>query len=72
MRSPAYPNIFAVFVGTGSQVYVIWSLVLMYQWLNMLSHLDARPYLWYFLVISLASTGAINGFMLAKTLRMFG
>lgn len=72
MRAPSYSNVFAVFVGTGSQIYVIWSLILTYQWLNMLSHLDARPYIWYFLIFSLASTGAINGYMMAKTMRMFG
>jgi len=72
MRAPAYSNIFAVFVGTGTQIYVIWSLVITYQWLNMLSHLDARPYIWYFLIISLGCTGAINGYMMAKTMRMFG
>lgn len=72
MRAPAYSNMFAVFVGTGSQIYVIWSLLLTYQWANILSQLETRPYIWYFLVTSLACTGGINGYTMAKTMRMFG
>ena len=37
----------------------------------MWSHIDARPYLWYFLVVSMACTGAVNGYFMAKTMRMF-
>jgi len=72
MRAPGYSNIFAVFVGTGCQIYAIWSIVLTYQWLNMLSHLDSRPYLWYFTICSLGCTGCVNGYMMIKTMRMFG
>lgn len=38
----------------------------------MLSHLDYRPALWYFLVVSLACTGAVNGNMMVNTMKMFG
>ena len=72
MRAPGRSNMFAVFVGTGVQVYVIFLLMLLYQGLNMFTHLSFRPLIWYSIVVSMACTGAFNGFFMAKTMKLFG
>jgi len=37
----------------------------------MLSHLDVRPFLFYSTLVSLALTGAVNGYVVVRVLKLF-
>ena len=49
----------------------VFYLLLSAFYLNMLSHLDVRPFLFYFTLVLLALTGVINGYAVVRILKLF-
>lgn len=71
-RAPVRGNLFAVALGNGVQVSICWSWLLMFQTFNMLAHVTIRPWLYYSTIIFLATSGYMNGYAMARVLKIFG
>lgn len=71
-RAPIRGNLFAVAMGIGAQVYIVWFAILNFYFFNMMTHITLRPWLFYANVIVLSCSGYVNGYVMARTLRIFG
>jgi len=71
-RAPIRGNLFAVAMGIGAQIFVVWCGLLLFFSLHLLSHVTIRPWLFYSTVILLSCSGYVNGYVMARVLRIFG
>jgi len=71
MRAPSYPNLFALLMGTGAQVALVYFLLLTGFFAHMLSNLTVRPILYYFTIFLLSLTGIVNGYVLVRFMKIF-
>jgi hypothetical protein len=71
-RAPIRGNLFAVANGIGAQIFTVWFLLLFFFYFHMMSHVTLRPWLYYFTVIILSCSGYVNGYVMARVLRIFG
>ena len=70
-RTPDFPNIFACFIGMGTQVFV--SVYSMLVFTTVAFHfVNLRPYILSISLVALAIMGWINGYMTARVLKFFG
>jgi len=71
MRAPKCSSAFALITGMGCQTIVVYFMVLMFTWLGFQS-LSLRPVLMYSCVCAIASSSYVNGYVMARTLKIFG
>jgi len=71
MRAPKCSSAFALITGMGCQTIVIYFTVLIFTWLGFHS-LSLRPVLMYSCVCAIASSSFVNGYVMARTLKIFG